>query len=111
MAEDNPSDKQLENTNNKDRPWLWKAGQSGNPAGRPPKGFAITDVLRDMMTEKPEIKKALMAKLIEMALAGDLLAIREILDRIEGKSVQKMGVEEGTDLASLVIIKNGNKTE
>jgi len=63
------------------------------------------------MTEKPEIKKALMAKLIEMALAGDLLAIREILDRIEGKSVQKMGVEEGTDLASLVIIKNGNKTE
>lgn len=67
----------------------WKPGQSGNPNGRPPKGLALTDVMRQMLEEKPEIKKALMSKLFEMALQGDLPAIREVLDRIEGRPLQK----------------------
>ena len=56
-----------------------------NKEGRPRKGYAISDVIRDMMDEQPEIKKALGAKLIQLALGGDLQAINAVMDRLEGK--------------------------
>lgn len=72
-------------------------GNIANPNGRPPKELAISDTIRAMMNEKPEIKRALSAKLIEMALKGDLAAIREVMDRIEGKPLQR----SETDLTTL----------
>lgn len=87
MADNNSSniavEKQQENSRVFGRPF--PPGVSGNPNGRPPKGTAITDVMKAMLNEKPEIKKALAAKLYELALGGDLAAIREVLDRIDGK--------------------------
>lgn len=65
------------------RPFL--PGQSGNPAGRPKKGTALTDVMREMLEGNPDIKKAIMAKLLAGAAGGDLAFIREVLDRIDGK--------------------------
>jgi hypothetical protein len=41
-----------------------------------------------MLDEKPEIKKALSTKLFELALSGDLAAIREVMDRLEGRPLQ-----------------------
>ncbi len=85
-------------------------GNNANPNGRPPKELAISDTIRAMMNEKPEIKRALSTKLIEMALKGDLAAIREVMDRIEGKPVQRteVGGVDGESLQPLVIIKNGS---
>lgn len=60
-------------------------GVSGNPNGRPKKGTALTDVMREMLEGNPEIKKAIMAKLLKGAADGDLAFIREVLDRIDGK--------------------------
>lgn len=76
----------------------WKPGQSGNPNGRPPKGQALTDLMREMMEENPNIKKAIMAKLMEGAAKGDIAFIREVLDRIEGKPIQKNENKIVTDL-------------
>lgn len=84
-------------------------GVSGNPNGRPPKGYAITDVMREMLNEKPEIKKALSSKLFELALKGDLAAIREVLDRLEGRAKQTLDL--GSDPENpLVVIKHGDKS-
>ncbi len=69
-------------------------GVSGNPNGRPKKGFVLTDVMRAMLEENPDIKKALVKKLLEVALQEvDVVAIREVFDRLEGKSLQTNEVE------------------
>ena len=85
MADDNASDIKPEKQVNSTQ---WKPGQSGNPNGRPKKGLAITDIMREMLEERPEIRKALSAKLFELALKGDLAAIREVMDRLEGRPLQ-----------------------
>jgi hypothetical protein len=58
----------------------WKPGVSGNPNGRPPKGQALTDVLREK-ADAQEIADQLLA----MARDGDLGALKYIYDRIDGK--------------------------
>ena len=63
----------------------WKPGQSGNPNGRPPKGLALTDVMREMLEKNPEIKQEILKKLLAGAAKGDLAFIKEVLDRIDGK--------------------------
>ena len=58
----------------------YKPGQSGNPAGRPKN--SVTTLLKNV----DEItNQKICDKLIELALKGDLPAIREYLDRTDGK--------------------------
>lgn len=66
----------------------WKPGQTGNPNGRPPKGYSITETVREMMTKKPATKKALGTKILEMALQGDISAIKTIWSYMDGTPVQ-----------------------
>ena len=69
-------------------------GRSGNPGGRP-KGQSITAALRAELdrpcADDPTVTKGerLAERLVSMALAGDLGAIREVLDRTEGKAVAR----------------------
>ena len=80
-----------------------------NKNGRPHKGHSITETIRAMMDEKPEIKKALGAKILQMAVEGDLQAIRTIWGYIDGMPTQR----NETDLTSmgepLMVIRNGDK--
>ena len=65
-------------------------GVSGNPKGAP-KTKLLKDVLTaDLQTESGGIDKltAIINKLTTMAVKGDLNAIKEVLDRYSGKSVQ-----------------------
>lgn len=80
------------------RPKPWKPGQSGNPAGRP-KGIPNSKTrLRRLLDLSQNIKNPVTGeiesftvmeqidmKLIQKARTGDLAAIRELLDRLEGK--------------------------
>jgi hypothetical protein len=70
----------------------WQPGQSGNPNGRPP-----SRPFRAAL--KNEVKKAIKAKdmtklegiaeaLVDEALIGNVQAIREVRDTLEGKPVQ-----------------------
>ena len=53
-------------------------GRSGNPAGRPRKPRTGPDKLRtDLLREAPGI----LAKLVELAMAGDVSAAKEVLGR------------------------------
>lgn len=58
----------------------WKPGESGNPAGRPKKGEALTDKLREKVNADE-----LTEWLLKEAKTGDIAAIKYVFDRIEGK--------------------------
>ena len=71
----------------------WKKGESGNPNGRK---NAARDILNRILdTEVNDITKRekLMNKLISMANMGNLNAIKEVLDRTEGKAIEHIKTE------------------
>ena len=106
--------------------YRWKPGQSGNPKGRPP--LVLSDVIRrrlqssaatsqrgkdlaeklTMDSDTATLGDVLMEAVIELALAGDLGAIKEILDRVDGKSVARRttlriaGLAGGKPISKLV---------
>lgn len=70
---DNTDEKQI-------KPHLFKPGQSGNPAGRPPGSRnRATLVMEALMDGEAE---AITRKAIELALKGDTTALRLCLERI-----------------------------
>lgn len=84
----------------------WVKGKSGNPNGRPKKGNAFTEVLEAILAEKiieyrgKKIsgKEAAARKLLDMALHGDVQALRYLADRIDGtprQSVSMSGEDGG----------------
>lgn len=77
---------------------LWKAGQSGNPAGRKP-GIERVRQLLDPHREK------LVQKALDMALAGDTIALKLCLERLaplprsEYERVEVPGLGEAQSMA------------
>ena len=73
---------------------VWKKGQSGNPGGRA-KEKLWGDAIRIAVNEAVEggdgkKLRALASKLVEKGLAGDIAAIKEIGDRLDGKAAQSV---------------------
>lgn len=63
----------------------FQKGQSGNPSGRP-KDY-LTQALRQRVG--PEDAKKLAETLLALALAGDMKALQEVFDRVEGKAIAR----------------------
>lgn len=65
-----------------------------NRNGRPPKGWTWNDLLEEAMDEKDETgvpaKKIIIKKLVGLAKKSDLAAIKEIIDRMDGKSKESV---------------------
>ena len=76
----------------------FKKGQSGNPRGRPPKEYCLTDILKeqgnleDVETKEGKIarKEAIARKLWSMAMDGDVQALKYLYDRVDGKPLQQI---------------------
>ncbi len=68
----------------------WKPGQSGNPGGRP-KGKSITAELRKLL-DKGTTAEDLAEILLKMG-KKDLAALREVLDRSDGKVTDTHRIE------------------
>ena len=66
------------NPSRKKPPNQWKAGQSGNPKGRPPGVSAVTKMRASLSGDVPEI----LAGLVAAAKGGDVQAARLILERV-----------------------------
>lgn len=61
-----------------ENPSRWKKGQSGNPNDRP-KGISNTQTLRERLQDSLE---PILAQVEQAALAGDMQAIRLLLDKV-----------------------------
>ncbi len=79
----------------------FKAGQSGNPAGRPKQSKIFRGVLLrelDVVTADGITKlQALARRVIGCALQGDMLAVRIIRDSIDGLPVQQIDLADARD--------------
>ncbi|HBY67236.1 MAG TPA: hypothetical protein DEG69_05400 [Flavobacteriaceae bacterium] len=67
----------------------WAKGESGNPKGR---RNAYTDLIKDMSFTKAngkERREVILSKLFQLAERGDLRAIQFIIERLEGKAVER----------------------
>ena len=67
----------------------WKKGESGNPNGR---RNAYTDLIKDFSYQKvndKERRDVIVNKLFQLAERGDLRAIQFIVERLEGKALER----------------------
>ena len=62
----------------KKRPGRWRAGESGNPAGRAPGSGRLQQLRSAIAEDVPEI----LASLVDAAKGGDIQAARLILERV-----------------------------
>lgn len=103
-----PSEKSLENL------ILFQEGNQFAKGHGRPKGKSLTTILKEaleMQVTKDETKKAsewIVAALIKSSMDGDIRAIKEIFDRIEGKPLQTINqtnhfdpAKNGIDYSSL----------
>jgi len=67
----------------------YKKGVSGNKKGRPPKGYSITEMMKEMLTSQPDIKKAIGQSIAKKALQGDVTAIKTLWNYMDGMPLQK----------------------
>ena len=71
----------------------FKPGQSGNPKGRRNAARDILNEILDTEVEDRSQREILLSTLVNMASRGNLNAIREVLDRTEGKSTEHIITE------------------
>ena len=89
----------------------FKKGDSNiNRNGRPPRGESWSELIREFSNRTDDgsgkqFRVLVVERLFQEAIAGDLKAIKEIADRVEGKPRQTSFVESNQNLEGLVIIK------
>jgi hypothetical protein len=102
------------------KPYEFKPGESGNPSGRPVGSVSIVTKLKRLMEQefsdfdptdnnkltKKQIQEWIALKLVVQAMKGDMTAIKEALERIDGKVLQKL---ESTGKDGEPLIPNDQK--
>lgn len=82
----------------------FQPGQSGNPNGRP-KSKPFKDALKKAVAEAgadDEALKLVAAALLEKAKSGDVQAIKELADRMDGKVTQPVAGDDDADPINVV---------
>ena len=67
----------------------WKKGESGNPNGR---RNAYTDLIKEFSFQKVndrERREIIVHKLFQLEERGDLHAMKMVIERLEGKAVER----------------------
>ena len=72
----------------------FKEGQVNNPNGRRNAARDILNKILDVEVDERTKREKLLTKLVTMANHGNLNAIKEVLDRTEGKSTEYVVTEE-----------------
>lgn len=89
----------------------WQPGQSGNPNGQPKRTKlwkeAIVRAIKRREASDPQALEKLADKLIAQVEAGDVAAIKEFGDRVDGKVAQALIGDDSEDAISLRTIVTG----
>jgi hypothetical protein len=90
----------------------WKKGQSGNPDGWSTKAEMMRQ-LKEKLKNGKTVHEMIVGKHILKALDGDMVAIKDLWDRIDGKPQQKidMNVTEETEWELEVVAPDGEEEE
>ena len=95
------TNKPVKQANNRNDKGQFKKGMSGNPNGRPKSDFALNEHIINLANVELEDKKtmleAVVAKVYEEALKGNMTAISFLADRILGKASQSIGIKDISD--------------
>jgi hypothetical protein len=75
----------------------WKKGQVTNPNGRTKRSWTVKSLIEAVLEEKDEVtgetnRKVLINKLVSMAKRGDIIAIKEINNRLDGTPIASVDV-------------------
>lgn len=73
--------------------YKWKKGQSGNPDGRPTGSISLVEQLKVYLRRHPDDVEAIVAALIKAGKLGNIVATKEMLDRIDGKVAETHKIE------------------
>ena len=71
----------------------WKPGQSGNPQGRGHNKVSIVESLKAYLRRHPEAIEEIVEALVKEGAIGNLIATKELLDRIDGKVTETHKIE------------------
>ncbi len=92
-------------------PASFKPGQSGNPNGRPPKGYSITEWFQNMLASNPDVKDAIGKSIMKKALEGDPAAQRLVWNYMDGMPQQKTDItSKGEGIVPLLVRFLGEET-
>lgn len=83
----------------------FKKGQSGNPKGRPPQGYSITEWFKNMLNSRPEVKDAIGNSIMKKALQGDVTAQKLVWQYMDGMPPQSFDLETNVSGKVEVTIK------
>ena len=90
----------------------WKKGVSGNPSGRPKKQDSLTNLLKDEIgqicpadREKRTWKHLIVRATLQLAMKGNATALKEVWERLDGKTLQTEKLQLGGPDGKQVLIK------
>lgn len=90
----------------------WKKGVSGNPRGRPKKQDSLTTLLQEEIAkicpadrEKRTWKELIVRATLQLAMKGNPTALKEVWERLDGKTLQSGKLQLGGDDGKQVVIK------
>ena len=98
---------QFQKGNEVGKKYRWKKGQSGNPNGR---RNAYTDLIKEFSFTKKgekERREVVVSKLFQLAERGDLRAIQFIVERLEGKALDRQERVTKSELIQVMVIDDG----
>jgi hypothetical protein len=87
-----------------------KGDARSNRRGRPKKGQALTDILNYKLDQRDRSGKlqreAVAEKLINLALEGDMTAIRYVMDRTDGRPKETVALESAAIESKILEVFN-----
>ena len=98
---------QFQKGNEVGKKYRWKQGQSGNPNGR---RNAYTDLIKEFSFTKKgekERREVVVSKLFQLAERGDLRAIQFIVERLEGKALDRQERVTKSEPIQVMVIDDG----
>jgi len=84
----------------------WKKGESGNPNGR---RNAYTDLIKDFSFKKngdKERRVVIVSMLFQLAERGDLRAMQFIIERLEGKALERQERTTKSEPIQVMVIED-----